>query len=128
MTASTSSAAISSAEDAYAVPSIRDATSAARARSTSETATTRPPAMTVWMRSMCAWPMPPGPIMPMRTVMGVTPSSLEAEADGREVLAGLDGVGQRVRRVARVHVLLAHDVELLVEVGKRLDEGRHVRR
>jgi hypothetical protein len=30
--------------------------------------------MTVWMRSMWACPMPPGPIMPMRTVIGVTPS------------------------------------------------------
>src|SRR6478735_4106452 len=126
MTASTSSDAMSDAESAYAVPPIRSATSLARTSSTSATATTRPPAMTVWMRSMWACPMPPGPIIPMRTVMCVTPSSLEAEADGREVLAGPDGVRQRVGRVAGVHVLLAHDVELLVEVGQGLDERRHV--
>src|SRR4051794_38918087 len=126
MTASTSSDAMRAAESACAVPPTRSATSFARTSSTSATATTRPPAMTLWMRSMCAWPMPPGPIMPMRTVICVTPPSLEAEADGREVLAGLDGVGQGDGRVAGIHVLLAYDVELLVEIRERLDEGGHV--
>src|SRR6476660_1258760 len=127
MTASTSWAPMRLAESGYAVALIRVATSFARPSSTSLTATTRPPAMTEWIRSMCAWPMPPGPIIPIRTVIAVTPSSLEAEADGGEVLAGLDGVGQRVGRVAGIHVLLAHHVELLVEVGQGLDERRHVR-
>ena len=62
---------MSSAEVAKETPPIRSATSAARAGSTSLTATTRPPAITVWMRSMCACPMPPGPIIPMRTVTAV---------------------------------------------------------
>src|SRR6476661_3886595 len=132
MTASTSWAPMRLAESGYAVAPIRSATSLARTSSTSATATTRPPAMTVWMRSMWACPMPPGPIMPMRTVICcdsfVTGGSAEAEADGGEVLAGLDGVGQRVGRVARIHVLLADDVELLVEVGEGLDERRHVGR
>src|SRR6476661_3566539 len=121
MTASTSWAPMRLAESGYAVALIRVATSFARPSSTSLTATTRPPAMTEWMRSMCAWPMPPGPIIPIRTVIAVTPSSLEAQADGGEVLAGLDGVGQRVGRVAGIHVLLAHHVELLVEVVQGLD-------
>ena len=51
---------------------------------------------------------------------------LEAEAEGREVLAGLDGVGERVVLGAAVHVLLADDIELFVEVGERLDELTHV--
>src|SRR3954453_6935289 len=115
---------MSSAEVWWATPPIRSATAAALSGLTSLTATTRPPAITVWMRSMCAWPMPPGPIIPMRTVT-VCPSE-EAEAEGGEVLAGLDGVGEREGLVAPVHVLLADDVELLVEVGERLDEVVHV--
>ena len=56
----------------------------------------------------------------------VTLLLLEAEAKGREVLAGLDGVGERVVLGAAVHVLLADDIELFVEVGERLDELTHV--
>ena len=59
---------MSSAEVACATPPMRSATAVALSGLTSLTATTRPPAMTVWMRSMCACPMPPGPIIPMRTV------------------------------------------------------------
>jgi len=47
---------------------------------------------------------------------------LEAEAEGREVFAGRDGVGERVVLGAAIHVLLTDDIELLVEVGERLDE------
>ncbi len=69
MIASTSGEAISSALVAKAVPPICSATAAALSGLTSLTATTRPPEMTVWMRSMWALPMPPGPIIPIRRVM-----------------------------------------------------------
>src|SRR5690349_18216214 len=126
MTASTSSEAIRLCEESCTVAPMRSATALALVGLTSVTATTRPPAITVWMRSMWAWPIPPGPIIPMRTVMVSSPL-LQAEAEGREVLAGLDGGGQGVVLRAAVHVLLAHDVQLLVEVGEGLDELTHVR-
>ena len=53
-------------------------------------------------------------------------SQRSAETERREVLAGLDGDGQGLVLGAAVHVLLADDVELLVEVGERLDEVVHV--
>src|SRR5665647_1194977 len=53
--------------------------------------------------------------------------SLEAQSARGKVLADLDSVGQRVGRVARVHVLLANDVQVLVEIGERLDQSGHLR-
>src|ERR1035437_8846748 len=124
ITASTSGDSMSSLLVANAFAPIESATAWALSALMSDTATTRPPAMTEWILSMCALPMPPGPIMPMRTVMSF---SFEAEGAGGEVLADCDGVGQRVGRVARVHVLLADHVQVLVEIGERLDQVGHVR-
>ena len=69
ITASTSGSAMSSALSVYPLTPYVLATVLTLSSAMSEIATTSPPAITLRMRSMWACPMPPGPIMPMRTVM-----------------------------------------------------------
>src|SRR5665647_3152911 len=131
-TASTSLDAMSAAAEAWTVAPRGSATRVALAASTSKTATTLPRESSFSIRAMCARPMPPGPMIPIRTLISVSPRlwawSEQTEAAGRQELARHDGVGQGKPRVAGVQVLLADDVELLVQARERLDELLHVRR
>src|SRR5665647_3115144 len=70
-------------------------------------------------------------MLPMCTVIPVVlvlSSSEQAEAAGGQELAGHHGVGQRESRVAGVQVLLADDVQLLVQTSEGVDQMLHVGR
>src|SRR5450631_2662037 len=134
ITASTSSAMISVAPSAKTVAPRGSATVLARSASRSETATTFPPDSTFVMRAMCAWPIPPGPMIPILTVIsallrcrcaGVC-CGAGAKVALREVLAGRDGVRQREIELDRVQVLLDDDDDLPVQAREGFDQGLHL--
>src|SRR5450631_4128210 len=129
ITASTSSAMISAAPSAKTVAPRGSATALARSASRSETATTAAPDSTFVMRAMCAWPIPPGPMIPILTVMSALPHGRRcagAEVALREVLAGRDGVRQREGELDRVQILLDDDDDLPVQAREGFDQGLHL--
>src|SRR5450631_3047426 len=129
ITASTSSAMISVAPSAKTVAPRGAATALARSASRSETATTAAPDSTFVMRAMCAWPIPPGPMIPILTVMSALPHGRRcagAEVALREVLAGRDGVRQREGELDRVQILLDDDDDLPVQAREGFDQGLHL--
>src|SRR5450631_4215316 len=105
------------------------ATALARSTSRSETATTLPPDSTLVMRAMCAWPIPPGPMIPILTVMSALLGGYRcagAEVALREELAGRDGVRQREVELDRVQILLDDDDDLPVQAREGFDKGLHL--
>src|ERR1017187_3155205 len=130
ITASTSSALTSAAPSAKTVAPRGSATALARSASRSETAITAAPDSTLVMRAMCAWPIPPGPMIPILTVMSALPGGYRcagAEVALREVLAGRDGVRQREVELDRVQVLLDDDDDLPVQTPEGFDQSLHLR-